>query len=333
MPKKQSKIYFIKELLKLSKKKYKLAYALGGGGAKGLVHIGILKFLEEKNIFPDLIVGTSMGSLIGGLYAIEKSSNFVYEKIKKFLDSEYNPETFEAIKSADYKEERDEEGFFYSLKRLFARGVIYSKTFTNLSIISRESFEKDLKLLVPEYKIEDLKIDFFSISVDLYTGREIVIKGGDLRKSIAASCAIPGVFPPVKSGKYLLVDGGWVDKNPVLPAKILGAKKVLCFNCTNTLEKEESFESALSIILRSDNIATHRLGKIQTLEADFVFKPNLEEIHWVDFDSIDKIVEIGYNYAKETFNEVEDVLKGKWFEFFTSRKKYEKIEMEFIEIK
>ncbi len=314
-------------------KKYKLAFSLGGGGAKGFVHIGILKFLEEKNVFPDLVVGTSMGALVGGLYSIKKDINYVYETIKNFLESEYNPETFETIKNSNYNAEKEENGFFYSLKRLFARGIIYTKTFKNPSLVPENSFFNDLFLIVPEIKMEDLKINFLSIATDLFTGKEIVIKGGNLRKAIGASCAIPGVFPPIKCEKYLLVDGGWVDKNPVIPARLVGAKKVICFNCTSQLEREEVFENAISIILRSDSIATHRLGKIQTEDADFIFEPDLSEIHWVDFDSLDKIVEIGYEYAKKVYPLLEKQLKGSWKDIFSPFKSYEKIETEFIDIK
>lgn len=314
-------------------KQHKLAFSLGGGGAKGFVHIGILKFLEEKGIFPDLIVGTSMGAVVGGLYAFKKDVNYVYKTIKNFLESEYNPETFETIRDSNYSSEDEERGFFYSLKRLFAKGVIYSKTFRNLSLISEESFFKDIFLIVPDINMEDSKIDFLSVASDLITGKEIVIKGGNLRKAVAASCAIPGVFPPVKIGELLLIDGGWVDKNPVIPAKLSGAKKVICFNCTSQLEEEKIFENALSVILRSDSIATHRLGKIQAEDADFIFEPDLSEIHWVDFDSIDKIVDIGYNYAKKVFPTLQKRLKTSWKDIFLPQKIFEKIDMEFINIK
>jgi NTE family protein len=155
--------------------KLNLALVLSGGGARGMAHIGVLKVLEKNNIVPNIIIGTSAGSLVGGMYAAGKLLDF-----EKILTS---------------KNQRE-------LKRIAAFRPHEG------GLINPDRFEKEIRKIIGNKKIEELDKKFFSTVVDLLTGKEIKMDQGDLCQAILASNSIPLLFPPVKKDGMLLVDGG-----------------------------------------------------------------------------------------------------------------------------
>lgn len=203
--------------------KHNLALVLSGGGARGMAHIGVLKILEENNIVPNLVVGTSAGALVGGMYAAGTLEQFEKELISK---------TKRQLRSI-LKFWPSREG-----------------------LINTKNLEKELRKLVDARKIEELDKKFIAVSVDLLSGKKILIDKGDLVEAILASIAIPLVFPPVHKENMLLVDGGLEDPLPIDVAFKL-AKKVIAVNITKSIEKMpkkekynfiDIFERALVII-------------------------------------------------------------------------------------
>lgn len=181
-------------------KKRDLALALSGGSVRGLAHIGFLEVLEENNIKIDYIVGTSMGALVGGIYAAGKLKEFK----KRILKLSKNKILALLLLSKIKKGNTDTKGI-----------------------------EEFIKKFIEDKSIEDLNVGFTAIATDLKTGKEAYLEKGSLLKSISASISIPGIFQPVKIKNMLLVDGGVIDPLPEEYARGK-AEKVIAVNALPT---------------------------------------------------------------------------------------------------
>ncbi len=176
----------------------KIGYALGGGAARGLFHIGVLNVLEEHDVYPDVITGTSMGSIIGALYA----SGLKAREIKKLACSIDWKQT---IRLADIV--------------LPTSGLIQGRRIIKL-----------LKSILADIKFNQLKYEFACVAADMYTGEQIVLKSGSIIEAVRASISIPGIFTPVnKDGRYM-VDGGLVNVVPVSVCRDMEAEYVIGVN-------------------------------------------------------------------------------------------------------
>jgi len=288
---------------------FQFGLALGGGAAKGFSHLGVLKVLESARITPDLIVGTSMGALIGAIYSWKGNIEETREHFSRFLESEYyDRKTYQKFKEIDQKEP---EGVWVALKHLITKGVIYGKAIAVRSLLSPEDYEEDLKILVPVTDFNQLKIPFGCIASDLINGDEVLITSGNLRKAIMASCAIPGIYSPVITKDRFLVDGGSTNKVPVNPAFQLGADVVIGVDVSRHLETISDPGSAMDIILRSNSVSTHRLDMLQSLNADLLLCPKVDDLHWADFSQMETAMSRGIQIAEKNLKNIRRLLLRK----------------------
>lgn len=247
----------------------KVALVLGGGGARGAAHAGVLKVLKKENIPIDMIVGTSMGAVVGGFYAAgidpeQIAQTFLCGKMmRKFVPV---PVTVRII-SAPFI--------------LIAPRLVYHP-YDGLYFGWR--FRKYLESLMPDgktdLKIEELKIPFAAVGVDLTTGETRPITAGKLSLAMQASCAIPGLRKPVQIGDHLYIDGGTLSNVPIVQAKELGADILIAVNIDERFEKVplEHFRKMGSVskrvvVLQIREMETPHLGKV-----DVLIKPELTGI-------------------------------------------------------
>jgi predicted acylesterase/phospholipase RssA len=176
----------------------KIGYALGGGAARGFSHIGVLKVLEEHNIFPDIIAGSSIGALIGALYA----SGAKVSDIEQF-----------ALR--------------LDLKRLV---FLADLTIPTSGLIGGRRIVSLLKSILGDLTFSQLRCDFACVATDINTGEQVVLRDGSLLEAVRASISIPGIFTPVRIGGRYLVDGGLVNEVPVSVCREMGAEYVIGVN-------------------------------------------------------------------------------------------------------
>jgi NTE family protein len=261
------------------KKKNDVALVLSGGSARGIAHIGVLEVLEENKVPIDAIVGTSMGALIGGMYAAGKLKEFKQDIVK--LSNSRLKSTFLRLKIQTYG--RDPE-----------------KTIA--------PFLNDyLKLK----KIEDLAIDFTATATDIRTGKEVFINKGSLIKAISASICLPGIFHPVEIGHKLLIDGGVVDP---LPQKygLSIANKVIAVNAMPKKYSYKAGENFYDVLLDASNIMSNTLINLENIInlKDFnnkklvLLQLNTENRDAFDFYKINDLIEIGRKTAKKHLKEI-----------------------------
>ncbi len=276
-------------------KPLRLGVALGGGAARGVSHIGVLEVLEDAGLTVDIVSGTSMGALVGAAYLIEGSAAALHHRLYEFVEGE----AFRAAKFDVLAENRDDEDqtWLDSLVENIRRGVKYSYTVTRQSIIERDVYDALIGSLIPDIDIEDLPKPFAAASLDVVTGQEVIWTGGSLRNAVSASCAIPGIFPPLELDGQILVDGGWTRSVPVLPARKLGADMVAAVDISRVVEEILEYKRGVSIMLRSAMLTSKHLRQSQIKEADWVISPRVGDVHWADFQDLEHLVHLGREAA------------------------------------
>ena len=282
--------------------KPKIALVLSGGGAKGLAHIGVLKVLEEAGIRPDIITGTSMGSIMGSLYAVGYTAAELSD-INKNANWDLLLTDKERLLSVAM-DEKDE-----TKKYLFEIPIREKKINLPAGVINGQHLEAYFsELLWPLTEEEDfnqLPVPFHCMSVDMISGRTIEHSSGDLVKSIRASMSIPTVFSPVQMDSMLLVDGGVTRNFPVQEAINMGADIIIGvyvgFQEDVTVD---DIRSMTDILQRSIALGGIVDAKEQFSKCDVLIIPDLHNYSAADFVKGQEIQQIGEDAAREKWNEI-----------------------------
>ncbi len=273
----------------------KIGLVLSGGGARGFAHIGVLKVLQENNVPVDYIVGTSMGSIIGGLYAI----GLTPEEIEQGVQSIAWDKVFNDFAYRDYKTfRRKKDDFdFFNIHRV---GVTTSGLQLSPGLIEGQQIELALdRLAYPGFHINDydnLRIPFRAIATDIETGEPFVIKSGNLARAMRASMSIPGALPPMTIDNKLLVDGGIANNIPIDIARDMGADIIIAVDVSAPLSNKESIKSSVDVTAQLTTILTRRIADIQlkTLNnQDILIVPGKAEISSSDFDKHAELIKAG----------------------------------------
>ncbi len=290
----------------------KICLALGGGAARGLAHLGVLKVFEEARIPVHLIAGTSLGALIGGLYASQPDASYWMGRVEQFLRSYRSRKTrLEFLRKLE-QPTNNHRGFFSDMATIIRKGYFWGVTATKSAFIGEKEYQDLLYPLVPDISIEETKIPFSCVATDIRNGRRVMYTSGRLRTAISASCALPGIFPPVADNDMLLVDGGWVERVPVLCAWDMGATIVLAVDVSSDVEKFDD-KSGLDIVLRADAVSRIYLNQILVREADIVIHPDVGGTHWADFSNPRHLFKQGETAALEKLIRIRTLIHRKTF--------------------
>jgi NTE family protein len=286
--------------------KLKIGLALGGGAARGLSHVGVLRVLEREKIPIDVIVGTSMGAIIGGAYAAERDAEALEDRVRDVLSSEQ----FQRNRLNFLNEtKRQRGGLLFSVTNLVRKGIFYGVSTMRSSFLSAEEFADSMAAIIPEVDIEHLPIRFGAVTLDLDSAEEVILLHGDLRKAAKASSAIPGILPPVRLNGRLLIDGGWVDKIPVIPAFKLGADVVIAVDITAGLDETRNYRRGVDIMVRANAIKDSMLVSYLRRLADVVIEPDTKAIHWADFSAYEQCITAGMEATSEALPRIRHLLR------------------------
>lgn len=275
-----------------------LGLALGGGGARGLAHIGVLKVLEKENIDIFAITGCSMGSVIGSLYVCFGSANKVEDTMLDFI-SKVDLEELGIPNSEEKNDVTFWDSFINEMK--FRLNVV--RSLQDISLISEEHATKIFEL-IPAIEISSMKPKFSAIATDLISGLEINISSGDLRSAVKASSAIPGIFPPVRRDKMYFVDGSASESVPAGKVRELGADRVIAVDVSHVLKTEEEPKNVLEILYRTEDITSYHLSMERLKDADVIISPDVHELTWAEFGKAEQIIAEGEKAAKAMLPEI-----------------------------
>jgi len=285
---------------------FQLGIALGGGAAKGLAHLGVLKALEESGVQIDIVTGTSIGSIIGSIYAANPDAKATISKIDEYLSSEdFNRSRLDFIQKSD----QETAGTMGQLKKIVRTGYFFARSLRNSSFISEKAFRENLTHIIPDQNIEDCKISLGLVSVSLTTGEKISFTQGPLIDRVMASCAIPGIFPPLTIDGDLLSDGSWINPIPVSLARELGADLVIAVDVAPTMKSAPLAADAngWNISIKANEISRIFLKQRDLEDADLSIPIDAEVAHWADFSKIHSCIEAG---EKATLKQI-DAIKSK----------------------
>jgi NTE family protein len=274
-----------------------------------MAHIGVLQALEEAGLPIDVITGTSMGAIIGGMYAARPEAEQVRKQFKAYLKSDIYRRS--RLDFAIEREQVDGEGLFYRYSQLARKKLFLTLSMTKLAFVSQETADKSFAFLLPDVNLEQMPIPFATSSLDLHSCQEVVLSQGPLRRAVAATSALPGVLPPVELNGKMLVDGGWINAVPVGPARWLGADVVIAVDVGSEMGEVEMATSGLGIVFRADMAARNALSELQLTKADLVIRPDVGENHWADFSRSEILIANGYQATKEKLPQIRSLLRGR----------------------
>lgn len=274
---------------------------LSGGGARGAAHIGVLKVLEELHVVPDLVVGTSMGSIVGGLYA----AGWTPEEIEDLLVSmDWDDVLFDRIDRDERTFRRKQDDVIFQVPgRLRFRGMKPVLPSGALGGQKLALFLRSLEIQSTGAKdFDELPIPYRAVGADLATGEAVVIDHGHLSTAMRASMSIGGAFPPVEYEGHQLIDGGAAANLPVRIAIAMGAQRIIAIDISTPLNRPEEGTGFLKIANRLSSFLTvgNRAIDVAALRPqDILIVPPLGDISFSDFQRSTEAVGIGERAARE----------------------------------
>ena len=283
----------------------KLGLALGGGGARGLAHLGVLLALDEAGIPVSMIAGTSMGAAIGAAKAIGADLTMV-RKLLETIDLN------ELLQVTDSTLRELQKIIGRSLME-YVRGSPWREEGASPHDLAR--LNELFSLLTANKRFEDTLIPFAAVAADLETGERVVLRHGRLASAISASTAVPGVFSPVaRDGRYL-IDGGIVEKLPIDSVTDMGGEAVLAVDTGAPLDRE--IETCLDAILQAQRATSQHLTSLQLTRAReqlggrlVVLRPDVGWIKMFGFEHTKEAIQAGEEILRARLDDVQAILAG-----------------------
>lgn len=260
-------------------KKVRVGLALGGGAARGFAHIGVIKALEAQGIYPEIVVGTSAGSVVGALYAAG-NDGFALQKTAMEMDE---------ASISDWA----------------------LPIFTNSTgVLKGEALQTYVNKAVKNQPMEKLKLKFGAVATDLKTGMPILFQRGNTGQAVRASSSVPSVFQPVKIGDRSFVDGGLVAPVPVKFTRDMGADFIIAVNISTQADVQATV-SSVDVLLQSFSIMGQRLNHYELRDADIVIQPSLGKMAGNDFASRNLAILAGEQAAAAVMPQIKAKLKAR----------------------
>jgi NTE family protein len=290
--------------------------ALGGGGARGLAHLGVMEALGESGVQTERIVGVSIGSLIGGLCAVDADIKRVQAAAIELLHSPvFAKACGRLMGSASRVSSQPDEssvntrsvdwlGQWYGrLMRVMQHGHRLTRLVRSPAILSNQILHEAIEALIPDIDLRDTRIPLSVVAVDLKSGHRVVLERGPLRQAILASTAIPGFFPPVPWDDMLLSDVGVLDSIPLSIARSYGSDLTIGVDVGGAVERMEHFGSAIDVVMRMEAIGERFCRRSALKYADLVIHPAVDERPWYDFTDPHRLIEAGLQAARRALRQ------------------------------
>jgi NTE family protein len=268
------------------KSRKKVALVLGGGGARGLAHIGILKVFEREGIKVDMVVGTSMGAVVGAVYSIGLPASHMEKRAATLSWTD-----------------------------------LFDPTIPKMGLVEGEKLEAVIRDLVEDKTFLDTKVPLALVTTDIERAEEVVHTSGNLIKVARASCSWPGIFTPQRVDGRLLVDGGIKNSVPVSVARQLGADLIIACDVGFCVTTDVEINNILRLILQSFQIMGEELNTHLARFADIVIEPDLGHLDQAAFNRASDIIYKGQEAAEKMLPRIQKKLglKKKRFEFINRR--------------
>lgn len=256
--------------------KKKVALVLSGGAALGYAHIGVIKQLEKNNIPIDMVVGTSMGGLVGASYCSGLSTEQMIDVASKF----------KTINFIDLN-------------------------FNRSGLFSGQGIMRKVNKFIPNINIEDMKIPFACVGCDINNEKEVVYDKGSVLTAVRATISMPGVMVPVKDGRNYIIDGGIMNNLPEDVAKNMGADIIISVDVIENYKLKGAPPNVFEALFHSINLLTKEVQKHKPRYYDVLIAPNLTDCKQMAFSqkTLIKCVRLGEEETKKHIKEIKNLLK------------------------
>ena len=293
----------------------KIGLALGGGGARALAHIGILKILEEESVPIHYLAGTSMGAIISAVYAQNPSVDKLVERFQTSLDEDFYKEL-----GINYlKPGCAENGsFLKQAARSIKRRVVINMAQNREALLKNFRLRNVITKFIDEGDIRDTQIPLGITATSLQTGEDVFFDSGDIIDAVVASASIPCFLSPTLVNGDILVDGAVSCPVPVTYLSQMGADVTIGVEVS--IRKFQPIDSVniISIIDRAENITSTHLAEMMVKRADVSICPDTQDVYWSDFMRFPDLIEEGMRCAREKIPEIKNAIRKKmsWYKKF-----------------
>ena len=299
-----------------AKPRPKVALVLSGGGSRGLSQIGVLEEFEEAHIPIDIVIGASMGSIVGGLYACGYSASEM-DSIARSIDWNQLLALSDAVSRSELflQQKQEEEQSFLTIRLNGITPILPSSLASGqrlTTLLTKFVLNAPYHVI---HSFDDLKAEFRAVATDMVSGKRVVISKGDLAQAIRASSTVPVIFSPIHSDTLELVDGGLISNIPVDVAREMGADIVIAVNTTSPLRSAPNIDNIWDAVDQMTSITMQLSNKLQLEKADIVITPHLENHLASDFTKLDSIIYQGKIAADKEIAKIDSLYKIKQVEF------------------
>ena len=285
--------------------KLKIGLALGGGGARGAAHIGVLKVLHKNGIVPDVIGGTSAGAAIGAMYAATQDPDWMDNRFREFMSSEvYKELGVERLQS-----DQSPESVIGQVAKFVQNKLVVAIALTRSSIIKKERLKNAFDYLIPVKTFEELKIPLNVYATDLQFGETICYNSGDLIDAVTQSGSIPGFVEPTENNDKLIVDAGVSAPLPVRELKDKADFIIGVDISRGAPKKPIKKVNIVEIITRAERITSQYYTDMLSEKSDFLIRPDVLGLHWSEFNKYDILLENGITATTERIEELKKLIK------------------------
>jgi NTE family protein len=308
-----------------SKSRPKIGLALSGGGARGLAHIGVLEWFEEHRIPVDYIAGTSMGGLVGGLYAMGMSA----AEIRAFvtaLDWDQALSGPPGYAELSFRRKEDRRSYPTDLE-LGGRGGVRLPVGVNSGHYINQIFDR---VTLPYFGIknfDELPIPFACVATDMLAAEQVVIKRGLLTQALRATMSIPGVFTPVEIDGRVLADGGLLNNIPTDVVREMGADYIIAVNIGTPLGRREDLQTLAGMLVQVISVTTIQSDRRNLSLANLIIAPDLGKYTASDFMAGKPLIELGYRGASEVSGRLQEltISEDAWNDHLAARRSKKRV--------
>ena len=297
----------------------KIGLALGAGGARGISHIGVLRLFESQSIPIDVLVGSSIGALVGGAFASGIQTSELAERVEAFLrDPIFLESSLESIRQLEANKKLS---LVQKIQGFFKNRFLLAQALFRPGMLDEENFQEMIDFFIPDIQVQDTPIPFRAVAVDLVGGKPVVFSNGSLREAVMASCAVPGAVSPHPSNGMLLADGGILYMVPTSIAREEGADVVVAVAVNPKISSTQKLSSAVDVYVRATNVGVYHNEQRLLQEADVVILPEVGDLHWTDFGQATDLIAAGEKAAREKLPQIRKALPffRRWSGSGTSR--------------
>lgn len=281
-----------------------ITLVLGGGGFKGVAHIGVLRALQAGGVPIERVVGTSAGALIGASYCYLGDAEAMHRLVLDFLASE----GFRAHSLIGFRRQPGKIPLMSRLMHGIRRQVMLERIFRRSSAFGSSALRFIAKSMVPHADIADLRVPLSICVLDLLRGEDLLLSEGDLRQAVIASSSVPGFFPPVEWGDTLLCDAGLVNNLPANMARREGARRIVAVDLSDGLPPCRADAVGMEYLLRVQEITTRLANRRCATDADVVVVPQLDGRHWLDTTRLTDVLDEGERATREQLPQIRALL-------------------------